>query len=128
MSLERKGDGDEFDMVVRGKGRLEVHELRKFLKNRMFVITFHALESGRQKHAKPPVFDQDGKYSKTREILTYYSVSSERIELTRSHTISLEAFFTGIDQRNSTHLKPLHTPPFYVALICSVPCLPTTQR
>ena len=48
MSLERKGDGEEFDMVVRGKGRFEVHELGKFLKNRMFVITFHALESGRQ--------------------------------------------------------------------------------
>ena len=43
MSLERKGHSAGFDMVVRGEGRFEVHELGKFFKNRMFVITFHAL-------------------------------------------------------------------------------------
>ena len=30
MSLERKGHSAGFDMVVRGEGRFEVHELGKF--------------------------------------------------------------------------------------------------
>jgi len=53
MSLEWKGDGEEFcrfDMVVRGKGRFEVHELEPYVCHH-----FPRPESGHQKYAKPPV-------------------------------------------------------------------------
>ena len=49
MSLERKGHSAGFDMV-HGEGRFEVHELGKFFKNRMFVITFHALNVDARSH------------------------------------------------------------------------------
>jgi len=104
MSLERKGHSAGFDMVVRGEGRFEVHELGKFFKNRMFVITFHALNLDAR---SMPSHQCLIRMKKLLEILTYYSVSWERLELTQFHTISLEAFFTGGESPNRLHPSKL---------------------